>query len=155
MTYEIVSFTAKWLTTPRKVTREQVQSLEQEMIPFEEEVCQIKHHFSPGVYSREMFMPKGSLVVGAIHKHDHLVIVVGDIETVIDGELVRLKGHNTFLSKKGAKRALLAYEDSWVTGIFATNETDIAKLENELVEDADSLQYRRMKRMELEIESCS
>jgi hypothetical protein len=31
-----------------------------------------KHYFAPGIYMREMTMPKGSIVVGKIHKTEHL-----------------------------------------------------------------------------------
>ena len=155
MTYQVSTFNVNWVAVPRKVNREQIAALEKELIRLEDgEVCTIKHHFAKGLYAREMFMPKDSTLTGMVHRCESIVIVVGDLETVINGEVVRLTGHNTFVSKVGEKRAMYSYEDSWVTGIFATDETDVVKLENELVEDADNLQYRRLRRKELET-SCS
>jgi hypothetical protein len=31
----------------------------------------VKHHFEGGLYTREIFMPKGSVVVSLIHKQNH------------------------------------------------------------------------------------
>ena len=35
-----------------------------------------RHHFSDGMYAREMVMPAGCIVVGALHKTKHLFSVV-------------------------------------------------------------------------------
>jgi hypothetical protein len=43
------------------------------------EDCTLKHYFTPkdekygcSTYAREIFLPKGSFVIGKIHKHPHL-----------------------------------------------------------------------------------
>jgi hypothetical protein len=43
------------------------------------EDCILTHHFSPvdekygcGTYAREMFIPKDTLIIGKIHRHQHL-----------------------------------------------------------------------------------
>ena len=35
------------------------------------EKCPLRHFFADGVYVREIFIPKGMLIVGKIHKHSH------------------------------------------------------------------------------------
>ena len=44
--------------------------------------CTLKHYFAPksekygcSTYAREIFLPKGSFVVGKIHRHQHLNII--------------------------------------------------------------------------------
>ena len=54
----------------------------------------------------------------------------------------RMTGHNTFISKPGAKRVGYAHSDTWCTGFFPTDKTDVTELENDLVEDAHRLQSR-------------
>ena len=46
------------------------------------EDCIVKHYFSPKdekygccTYAREMFIPKGTLIIGKIHRHQHLNII--------------------------------------------------------------------------------
>jgi hypothetical protein len=156
MSYKLASFKAGYIAPVSKITREKVISFEKLLLAHEDgEVCTMKHHFAPGLYAREMFMPKDTVLTGAVHKTEHLVITVGDVMVTIDGDMTRLTGHNTFLSKPGAKRVMYSVEDTWVTGFFVTDKTDIAEIENDVVEDPDSLQYRRFAKMALEGKSCS
>lgn len=152
MDYEVTSFKAKWLPS-RDEMRRKVCALEAAIEPYSEQVCTMKHHFAPHLYAREMFMPKGTTLTGAVHKTEHLILIVGDCEVLTDSGVKRFTGHNTFVSKAGAKRAMYAHEDTWVTGFFVTDKTNVRELEDELVEDSDSLQYRKFENLELE--SCS
>ena len=43
----------------------------------------LKHTFTTGVYSREIFLPKGSIVVGKIHRHDHLNFISYDTISIL------------------------------------------------------------------------
>jgi hypothetical protein len=104
----------------------------------------IKHYFAPNLYAREMFIPKGTVLTGAVHKTEHLALFVGDITVWTDSGMKRLTGHNTFVSSAGAKRVGYAHEDTWCTGFFVTDKTDIKALENDLVEDAHLLQCSRL-----------
>ena len=36
----------------------------------------VQHHFSKGLYARELFIPKGVCLVGALHKTRHMFMVV-------------------------------------------------------------------------------
>jgi hypothetical protein len=80
-----------------------------------------------------------------VHKTEHLTIFVGDITVLTENGMERLTGHHTVLSKPGAKRVGYAHADTWCTGFFITDKTDIEELENDLVEDAHLLQNRRPK----------
>ena len=35
------------------------------------DLCPLKHSFADGQYVREMFIPKGVMIIGKIHKHSH------------------------------------------------------------------------------------
>jgi hypothetical protein len=93
------------------------------------------HHFSPGIYARELHIPAGAIVTGKIHKTEHLCIMSGDLEIMSEYGGGRFTGHHTFLSKPGVKRIVYAHADTVFTTIHATLETDIAKLEEALVVD--------------------
>lgn len=124
----------------RMPTREQILDIERYILQCPQVETPIRHYFSPGIYAREMFIPAGTVLTGAVHKTEHISLFVGDITVLTDGGMQRLTGHHTFVSKPGAKRVGYAHADTWCTGFFATNETDISKLESELVEDAHLLQ---------------
>ncbi len=96
---------------------------------------EVVHHFSPGIYAREVRIPKGAVLTGKIHKTEHLCILNGDIEIASQDGKGRFTGYLTFLSKPGVKRIGFAHEDTVFTTIHAIKGTDISALEEELVVD--------------------
>jgi hypothetical protein len=114
---------------------DQIKRLEAMLLQHEQVELPTKHYFSPGLYAREMFIPAGTVLTGAVHKTEHLCIFVGDITVWTEGGMKRLTGHHTFISKPGAKRVGYAHADTWTTGFFVTDKTDVDELERELIED--------------------
>ena len=93
----------------------------------------LTHTFTEGVYAREMFLPAGTLVVGKIHKHEHLNFISKGLVDVLTKEgLKRLQGPCTMVSPAGVKRAVYVLEDTIWTTIHAnpTNEKDLDKIED-------------------------
>ena len=129
---------------PATPTLEQIYHLEALILQGDQVETPTKHYFAPGLYAREMFIPAGTVLTGAVHKVEHLSLFVGDITVWIDGGMVRLTGHNTFISKPGAKRVGYAHADTWCTGFFPTDKTDIAELEADLVETPHLLQCNQV-----------
>ena len=92
---------------------------------------EITHHFAPGVYAREMFVPAGILLTGKIHKTEHLnIISQGHFSVSNMGKSVDIRAPHTFVSPVGTKRAIFAHTDSTWTTIHVTEETDLEKLED-------------------------
>lgn len=88
------------------------------------------HHFAPGLYAREFRMKADELVVGKIHKHDHLAMLVYGVVSVSDEfNSVRMKGPHIWLSQAGVKRAVYAHTDCMFVTFHPTEETDIEKIE--------------------------
>ena len=100
----------------------------------EQPECPLKHVFAPGAYAREIFIPAGSIVVGKIHKHAHLnMLMNGRVTVITEKGREELTGPLTMVSQAGTKRALYAHEDTvWVT-VHLTEETDLAKIEDEII----------------------
>lgn len=94
----------------------------------------LKEYFSEGVYAREITMPKGSLVVGKIHKFKNLNIMTkGELTMIsIDG-VKRFKAPCTVVSSPGIKRLSFAHEETVWTTILGTNETDSEKIESHFI----------------------
>lgn len=92
------------------------------------------HHFSKDVYAREMQVPKGSVVVGKIHKFENLnILSKGEVSIFsIDG-VMRVKAPFTFVASSGAKRVFVVHEDAVWTVIHGTAEKDLDKIEAQFI----------------------
>lgn len=115
--------------------RAQILALQADMLKLEEKIeCPVTHTFAPGVYAREMRIPKGTLIVGKIHKHAHVNIVSkGSAQVMTEFGPMQIDAPHTFVSQPGTKRVVLALEDVIWTTIHPTNETDLAKIEEEVI----------------------
>jgi len=95
----------------------------------------LTHTFSDGVYAREIFMPKGMLIIGHIHNTTHLNIVsTGKALVSINGVVEEITAPYTFESKAGTRKVLYIMEDMFWTTIHRTDETDIETIENIMVD---------------------
>jgi len=96
--------------------------------------CPLTHIFAPGMYGRQIFVPADTLVVAKIHRHAHLVIVMKGRGLVATEEGPKhYEGPSMFVSKAGTKRVVYVQEDTvWAT-VHLTNETDLDKIEDELI----------------------
>lgn len=120
--------------------REKVVALEATMLGMKQHQIDIPivHHFAPGLYGREMRVPAGTCLVGKIHKSEHLcVLSKGDVTVITDEGRRRIQASTVIHSMPGAKRAILAHEDSvWINFHHnPTNERDLDKIEANFVVD--------------------
>ena len=121
---------------PEIHVRNYLETLENFLLQFPQIDLPLKHTFPSGVYVREIFLPKDSIVIGKIHRHDHLnFISYGDVTVLTKDGRKRVKGPATMISSAGTKRAVYAHEDTVWTTVHANpkNETDLEKLENEII----------------------
>ena len=142
----------------KQVARNNIFALEETMKnmdgydPGGKESCKITHHFAPGVYAREMWMPTGCLITGKIHLTEHLnILSQGCVSVSNKGESIFMSAPHTFVSPVGTKRAIYAHEDSTWTTITVTELTDPDQIEEEIivetVEQLDALIGKEMKRI--------
>jgi hypothetical protein len=108
------------------------------------EDCIVKHYFSPKdekygccTYAREMLIPKGTLIIGKIHRHQHLnIISKGKVVVYTEFGEKHLEGPVTFVSEIGLKRSVYALEDTLWTTIHLTQfvgEENLGKIEEEVI----------------------
>ena len=122
------------LEIPGRDIREKLANLERALQAGETMELPVRHHFSRGVYARELFIPKGTVLVGKIHKFSQINIVSqGEISVLTDDGVKRVKAPFTLVSGPGIKRAGYAHEDTIWTTIHGTHETDLEALEDELI----------------------
>ncbi len=89
------------------------------------------HFFAPGIYLRTLFIPKGHVLIGAIHKDKIInILLKGKIAILTSkGENIIAKAPCIFIAEPGQK-AGYAINDVWYASIFSNinNITDMSKL---------------------------
>lgn len=118
------------------VVRKQVQELEAAIksLPNSYNTIPVNHHFAPGVYGRESLILAGHTVVGKIHKHEHLIIVSQGKAILISAEeKLLVEAPYMGISPAKTKRAVYALSDCVITTIHPTDETDLTKIEAEVI----------------------
>lgn len=99
----------------------------------------LEHYFLPGVYIRQITMPAGHLIRGCCHRTEHFnIILKGRVRILTEAGPVEFVGPKTFPSGEGVAKALMIIEDTvWAT-IHLTNETDMVKLRELLIDESQS-----------------
>lgn len=93
------------------------------------------HHFSGRMYCRKVWRPKGTLIVGKVHKVDHLFICAeGEIIAWSETGMRHMKAGDVIESKAGTKRVTLALTDAIGITVHHTDKTDLDDIEAELIE---------------------
>lgn len=93
------------------------------------------HRFAPGLYVRELTVPAGHVIVGKIHKHETLnVLLKGSALLACDGKAEKVTAPLTFVSAPGRQKAAIALEEMTWLNVHATTETDLEKIEQEFIE---------------------
>ena len=99
-----------------------------------EEVMPLKHHIQDGIYTREIFMPKGMLVLSFIHKTNHpSFFMSGDMSVITDtGEVNRIKAPMVIQTKIGTQRIAYMHEDCVWVCTYRTDATTVEDAEKEV-----------------------
>lgn len=139
---------------PETTSREQIMRLQEAMLPVQTAMPEAVHHFAPGMYGREFSMPAGMVVVGKIHKHGHIMMVVKGRATVID-EFGRYEVSAGFIqaSQPGAKRVVYAHEDTtFVTVHINPSDTqDLQVIEADHIEPESPEMQSLIEKYRLEV----
>jgi hypothetical protein len=99
-------------------------------------ITPIKHSFSDGIYVREMFVPKGTMLVGKIIKDTHHIFLMSGKIAIIteDGDKI-IEGPCSFVAKGGTKRVGYALTDVVWINVHpnVTDTKNLKKLEKQIV----------------------
>lgn len=132
------------------IVRERIKKLTNDLLALpagEKREFEVKHTFLNGMYMRELFIPKGSLLVGKIHKLECLNIVSkGDISILTETGSARVTAGYSVVSPPGLQKVGFAHEDTVFVNIFRTDETDVERIEDVVAWDSyesfERLAYR-------------
>lgn len=121
--------------TPDQI-RAQINDVESAIARLPQIELRVEHHFASGMYARELHIPAGVMLTGAVHLHEHVnILSQGEILVLTETGSQRLTAPATIVSPPGTKRLGYAVTDVvWVTVSHnPTNETDVPTLEKMLV----------------------
>ncbi len=95
----------------------------------------VRHIFTPGLYTREIFMPAGTVVTSKIHKTRHPYVISQGLVTVrSDSGLDRLMAPWTGITEPGTKRVIYVEQDTIWTTFHVTEKTDVLEIERDIIE---------------------
>lgn len=124
----------------RKIVRARIYELEKSLHEANdtgktrEEMGNLTNHFTKGIYARELFIPKGTVMTSKLHKLPRLCIISqGEVSFTTEFGSQRVKAPYTAVFPPGSKVALFTHEDTVWTAIHGTDETDMEKLEMNLI----------------------
>jgi len=100
----------------------------------------LKQHIEGGLYTREIFMPQGSLVVSMIHKQQHpSFLLKGKVSYLTDdGTIETITAPHKIFTQTGTQRVLYIHEDTEWCCVYKTD----AKTFEEAEADVYTNDYR-------------
>jgi len=120
---------------PIKPMRGRINRLQEEMSHLPQLELKTVNTFHGGMLCREVFRPKGAIIVGKVHKKEHFYYVVfGTVRVVTDESDNTLIGPCLVKSTPGTKRAVTALTDALCMTIHRTDTDNVEHAEMELVE---------------------
>jgi hypothetical protein len=100
--------------------------------------CPLRHRFTPGLYIREILIPRGTRLTSRIHKYEHPFVISKGAISVWTKRTgwEYFKAPHTGITKPGTRRVLYAHEDTiWTTFHLNPNEErDPEKIVNEVTD---------------------
>ena len=106
-------------------------------------VCATQHTLHDGIYSRTLFMPKGSVVAGVVIKTATTLILSGKMAIYIGSDVVHIDGYNVIPTLGDRKQVVYAIEDSYATLLFKTTAQTIEEAEKAMTDEYECLQSRQ------------
>ena len=118
------------------VTQDQIVTLEHALseLPQIDFTEHTHHHFAPGIYLRELFIPEGTVLTGKIHRFEIMnILVSGTIRVTTDDGIQELTGPLVFNSKAGTKKAGYTITDTIWMNVHPTESTDLDEIEDKFI----------------------
>lgn len=123
-----------------QMIRDSISSLQTAMMaqpPEKKLALETMHTFADGTYTRTVFMKAGSLIVGKIHKLEHIVVIGQGSASVVSEEFGSkvISAPMVFVSRPMVKRLLFIHEDMVWTTVHKNpdNTRDLDVLEELLI----------------------
>jgi len=140
---------AQLLAVPNGITVEQhAGAVLVESLARPQAQCPVLHRFAPGLYIREVSVPAGTRCVGHYQRERHLNILLKGKITILNtnGTLSLLVAPMMFVGEPGRKCGYVHEGMVW-QNIYATDETDVEKLEARFLDKTQVWEDHRSMRL--------
>ena len=95
-----------------------------------------EHTIINGVYTRKLFIRKGTILIGKYHLKECVnIVAMGDVTVLTETGCNRLGAGFIGVSQTGSRKVGLAHEDTIFFNIFRTDKTNIDEIEDEIYLD--------------------
>jgi len=99
----------------------------------------VKHHFSKGVYARELHIPANTTLTGEIHKFENLnILSQGSMLVSTEDGIVQVDAPFTVVSPAGTKRIAHTLTDCIWTTIHGTEETNVELIKQKFIAQSEA-----------------
>ncbi len=120
------------------LSREGLFDIERRMLDMPQVKMRLVHHFAPGLYARELHIPKGVRLTGKLHKFAHLNFMLkGDLSVLLEDGIHRVIAPFTVVSPPGTKRIAYAHQATIWTTVLPTEETDPDIIEEQFTANSE------------------
>lgn len=97
-----------------------------------------KHHFSKGVYAREITIPAGVTLVGEIHKFENLnILSKGSMLVSTEEGIARVDAPFTVVSPAGTKRIAHTLTECVWTTVHGTDLKDVELIKQQFIAQSE------------------
>lgn len=118
------------------LTKDNMNHIEAQLSQLPEKFCNVEHRFTTGMYIRELTIPAGVMIVSMKHKTQHPFVLSKGVLYISyqGGEREVIEAPYTGITQPGAKRVIFAEKDAVLTTFHVTEETDVKKICDEILE---------------------
>lgn len=104
------------------------------------------HSFAKGLYIRKITVPAGVMLVSKVHRYSYAFFVLkGEFETLTEDGVKRITAPDYMVMTAGKRHNALILQDTVVVTVHAAEETDLEKVEDELIyKPFDPDEYREL-----------
>lgn len=147
----------------RRIAKQRREQFRDRITQFEEKVKSIpgalgadpfplEHAFADGLYIRTVTVPEKTLTVTKIHAVNHAFFLQkGTISILTEEGIKKLTAPYQGITKAGTKRIIYHHDEVVFTTVHATKETDIEKIEIEVIAEGfgelDGWEIEKMREM--------
>ncbi len=124
---------------------QKIEELEGWMLTQPQAPCNVRHRFSPGLYIREVTILADTYAIGHYQTTEHMNVMLSGSVTIIreDGTHEYMVAPQSFVAPPGRKVGYIHEDMVWLN-IYATNETDIDKLEAMFLEKSPTYKAQEL-----------
>lgn len=116
--------TTSFLTAAQMASIAKATRLEDAMCELPQAHCPVRELFAQNLYAREITVPAGVTIVGALHLKDSIINVTkGRIQIYANDKVVEVAAPSMFICKAGQKNVLRALEDTVWSNTFQVSAT--------------------------------